>query len=203
MKIYLAIGGNQKVFDFVLKHDLGWCMAPDNARNPKGRPYFLDNGAFNAWKDGTNWEEVKFKSLINRYPDYDFFVYPDIVGGGLKSLYRSLNYVGTIPGKGYLAVQEGMLANNVMEYVDAFDGLFIGGASLSWKFSTAHMWADLAHLHGKKCHAGRVGTWEGLVHMHCCGVDSVDSSTASRHCDDHHIRKYFDFLKNQKEIGAF
>ena len=125
MKIYLAIGGNQKVFDFVLKHDLGWCMAPDNARNPKGRPYFLDNGAFKAWKDGTNWEEVKFKGLINRYPDYDFFVYPDIVGGGPKSLYKSLNYVGTIPGKGYLAVQEGMLANNVMEYVDAFDGLFI------------------------------------------------------------------------------
>ena len=198
MRIYLAIGGNQKVFDFVVKHNLGWCMTPENSRNPKGRPYFLDNGAFAAWKYQTTWEEVKFKSLVNRYPHYDFVVAPDLVGGGLRSLTRSLEYVGKIPRPLYLAVQEGMTANRVIEYIDSFDGLFIGGADLSWKFNTARMWADLAHLHGKKCHSGRVGTWEGLVHMHCCGIDSVDSSTASRNCNDHHIVKYFDFLKNQR-----
>ena len=201
MKIYLGIVGSKKVQTFAKQHGCGWCLTPDNNRPVPHGTYFLDNGAFPAWKNNTVWDEGKFKALINRYPDYDFCVAPDIVCGGMRSLQQSLNYVGEIP-RLYLAVQDGMQGEVVRNYLTGFDGLFVGG-SISWKFQTARMWADIAHLHGLKCHAGRVGTWEGFIHMHCCGVDSVDTTTASRHQDDHHIRKYFDFLKNQKEIGAF
>lgn len=196
MKIYLGIVGSSKVQAFARDHGCGWTLTPDNARDPRGLPYFLDNGAFVAWKRKTPWNERRFMSLIRRYPNYDFAVAPDIVCGGGRSLMRSLEYVGKIPAPLYLATQDGMSTNQVTEYIESFDGLFIGG-SIPWKFSTARMWADLAHLHGKKCHAGRVGTWEGFIHMHFSGVDSVDTTTASRHQDDSQIRKYLDFLKRQ------
>jgi len=196
MKIYLGVGGSKKVHDFAVSHDCGWLLTPTNARNPPSGTYALDNGAFVAWKNNEEWSEQRFMSLIKRYPDYDFVVAPDIVCGGGQSLMRSLEYVGKIPGPLYLAVQDGMMACEITKVIDRFDGLFIGG-SIPWKFNTARMWADLAHLHGKKCHAGRVGTWEGFVHMHCCGVDSVDTTTPSRHQDDSQIRKYLDFLQRQ------
>ncbi len=199
MKIYLSIGGSRTVKQFVHDLNLGWCIAPGKIMNPKDVPYFLDNGAFAAWKHKRLWDEGPFLKLVEKYPDYEFVVAPDIVCGGRQSLMRSLEYVGKIPGALYLAVQDGMQGNTVSEYIDYFDGLFIGG-SIPWKFSTARMWADIAHHHGKKCHAGRVGTWGGLIHMHFSGIDSVDSSTASRHQDDSQIRKYLDHLKNQKTI---
>ncbi|MCK9593971.1 MAG: hypothetical protein M0Q91_18375 [Methanoregula sp.] len=117
-------------------------------------------------------------------------------GGDLMT---PLEYVGRIPVPLYLAVQDGMTEMDVRPFVDTFDGLFIGG-SVSWKWNTARMWADLAHLHGKKCHAGRVGTWEGFLHMHFCGVDSVDTTTPARHQDDSHIVKYLSDLKFQSRL---
>jgi hypothetical protein len=199
MKIYLGIVGSSKVQKFAQEHKCGWCLTPDNARDPKEIQYFLDNGAFAAWKHKRLWDEGPFLKLVEKYPDYEFVVAPDIVCGGRQSLVRSLEYVGKIPGALYLAVQDGMQGNTVSEYIDYFDGLFIGG-SIPWKFSTARMWADIAHLYGKKCHAGRVGTWEGFVHMHFSGVDSVDTTTASRHQNDSHIRKYLDHLKKQTRL---
>jgi hypothetical protein len=199
MKIYLGIVGSKKVQSFAEEHNCGWCLTPDNARPVPNGTYFLDNGAFTAWKNNTAWNENKFKVLVSKYPNYDFVVAPDIVCGGNDSLTQSCKYIKKIPGPLYLAVQDGMDAKTINEFVDLFDGLFVGG-SIPWKFSTARMWADIAHLHGKKCHAGRVGTWEGFIHMHFCGVDSVDTITASRHQDDYHIRKYYEHLKNQRQL---
>ena len=206
MKIYLGVVGSSKVQAFVRGHNLGWLLTPTNSRDPKGISYALDNGAFVAWKNGEEWSEKRFFGLLKRYPNYDFVVAPDIVCGGNTSLSRSLEYVGKVPGPLYLAVQNGMLANTIhtlfLDRPDCFDGIFIGG-SIPWKWETARMWADLAHLHGKKCHAGRVGSFDGLKHMHFCGVDYVDSTTASRHQDDSQIHKYLDFLKRQQNFGNF
>jgi hypothetical protein len=202
MKIYLSIGGSKKVKAFMRELGLGWCIAPNKVMNPGKFNYILDNGAFHAWNYGEVYIDSAFKILVDKFPNYDFAVAPDIVCGGNRSLNLSLDYVDQIPGPLYLAVQDGMDASMVTKVIDQFDGLFIGG-SISWKFQTARMWSDLAHLHGKKCHAGRVNTWEGYVHMHYCGVDSVDGSYASRHHDDKHIRKYLEHLKSQSFLSDF
>jgi len=199
MKIYLSIGGGKVVWQFVRELGLGWCIAPDKVMSPKEIPYIIDNGAFHAWAHQKEWSETRFKNLVQKLQGYDFVVAPDIVCGGPKSITLSLKYVNQIPGPLYLAVQDGMMACQVTEVIDQFDGLFIGG-SISWKFQTARMWADLAHLHKKKCHAGRVNTWEGLTHMHFCGIDSVDASLASRKQTDHHIRKYLNQLQFQSRL---
>lgn len=198
MKIYLGRSGSSIVRAFAKKHNCGWCISPDNARPVPG-PYFVDNGAFKAWKDKTEWDEKQFFRTVKRYSDYDFVVDPDIVCGGWKSLERSLEYLPRLKPPVYLAVQDGMMINRVVEVLEGFDGIFVGG-SLPWKFSTARSWADTAHLHKLKCHVGRVGTWEGLIFMHHSGVDSVDTTTPCRHQDDRHIVKYYDHLKNQSNL---
>jgi hypothetical protein len=50
MKIYLGIVGSKKVQSFAEEHNCGWCLTPDNARPVPNGTYFLDNGAFTAWK---------------------------------------------------------------------------------------------------------------------------------------------------------
>jgi hypothetical protein len=199
MKIYLGIVGSRKVQEFKKKWNCGWCLTPDNNRVNEG-PYILDNGAFSAWKNGQIWNETKFKVLVNKYPDYDFVVAPDIVCGGMGSLRQSLNYVGEIPRPLYLAVQDGMQGEIIRKYLAGFDGIFVGG-SIPWKYQTARMWSDISHLHNLKCHVGRVGTYEGLIQMHFAGIDSVDTTTPSRHQDDYHIKKYYEYLKYQSDFG--
>jgi hypothetical protein len=130
MKIYLGIVGSKKVQSFAEEHNCGWCLTPDNARPVPNGTYFLDNGAFTAWKNNTAWNENKFKVLVSKYPNYDFVVAPDIVCGGNDSLTQSCKYIEKIPGPLYLAVQDGMDAKTINEYVDLFDGLFVGGQSL-------------------------------------------------------------------------
>lgn len=202
MKIYLAVGGGKRVHDFAEHRDLGWLMTPFNCRTPpRNLPYVADNGKFRVFSEGLKgnkieWKEKIFLNFLKRYPNYDFVVVPDIVcpKNPWDSLNLSLQWVERLEHPRYLAVQDGMWANQVTEYIDCFDGLFVGG-SLSWKFQTAQMWADLAHLYKKKCHAGRVGTWEGLGYMETCGVDSVDSSTASRNNKFSNLLKYFEQSK--------
>jgi len=198
MKIYLGIGGSKKVDAFRKKWGCGWLLNPDNHRKNDG-PYILDNGAYSAWKNKTQWNENKFKILIGKYPDYDFVVAPDIVCGGMDSLKQSLKYIDEIPSPLYLAVQDGMQGETIRKYLSGFNGIFIGG-SIQWKYQTSRMWADIAHLHKLKCHAGRVGTYEGLIQMHFAGVDSVDTTSPVQNQTDYNIKKYYEHLKYQREL---
>jgi hypothetical protein len=198
MKVYLAVGGNKRIHQFAQKYNCGWLMTPYNCRNPPlGLPYCNDNGKFRVYSEELKgnrieWKEQQFFKFLDRYPNYDFVVVPDVVcpEDPLDSLNLSLQYVNSIKRPRYLAVQDGMTMEMVRYHLHKFDGIFIGG-SLEWKFTNAHMWADIAKLYKIKCHAGRVGTWEGLDHMDRCGVDTVDSSTASRNNDPRCLLKYF------------
>jgi hypothetical protein len=56
MKIYLSLGNIKRMKGYIEKNNLGWCISPDYIRDPKGLPYFLDNGAFHSWKHKTKWD---------------------------------------------------------------------------------------------------------------------------------------------------
>lgn len=202
MIIYLSIVGSKKVREFQKKWGCGWCLTPDNNRENEG-PYFLDNGAFAAYKNTQQYDPERFYKLLQRFPDYDFAVVPDIVCGGLTSLKWSLSFMETslFKGPAYLAVQDGMKASDVIPFLDKFQGIFVGG-SIPWKMQTMRMWSDYAHLYKLKCHVGRIGTYEGFIQAHFAGVDSVDTTTPSRHQNDYHIRKYYEHLQFQSELGS-
>jgi len=199
MKIYLGIVGSKKVHAFAQDHHCGWVLTPDNHRNVPSGSYFLDNGAFSAWKNNKPYKIEPFLKLIEKYPDFDFLVVPDIVCGGMDSFRYSQSVVHNLPQPRYLAVQDGMRINDIFFNLENYDGIFVGG-SIDWKYRTAIHWADVAHHQGLKCHVGRVGTWEGLTIMDRWGIDSVDTTTPSRHQCDAHIVKYQDQIQHQMVI---
>lgn len=189
MKIYLGLTGKKKVHEFAKRYDLGWCQTPDNCRPAPCGTYCLDNGAFVSYKNGTPFDSDRFYKLMERYPDYDFVVVPDIVAGGMKSLEYSLSFVDSIKRPRYLAVQDGMFSQGIREHLSKFDGIFVGG-TIPWKMQTMKMWVDIAHLHGIKCHVGRIGNVQGYLICNALGVDSVDGTYPSRNGDERPLRAF-------------
>jgi len=149
--------------------------------------WFLDCGAYADFKAGrgfdlVRWERdlrwVAYRLEFGRIQAPDFVVVPDLVGGGAASLERSLELVDWIPAElptRYLVVQEGMTVRDVAAILDRFRGIFVGGASMDWKLSTAPQWIALAHSFGLRCHIGRIGTLSRLELARSWGADSVDS----------------------------
>ena len=189
MKIYLGITGKKLVHNFAEKYGCGWCLTPDNCRPVPCGTYFLDNGAFVAYKNGTRFDSDRFYKLMDRYSEYDFVVVPDIVAGGMESLEYSLSFVDSIKRPRYLAVQDGMFSQGIREHLSKFDGIFVGG-TIPWKMQTMKMWVDIAHLHRIKCHVGRVGNIQGYLICNALGVDSVDGTYPSRNGDERPLRAF-------------
>lgn len=183
MKIYLGNTGTLRHHKVMKKNNWGNLHLANAFRYPKkGISWILDNGAYSNWIhkkpfDAVAFEEslIKIEKCISRP---DFIVTPDIVAGGMQSLYFSLEWIHKIPAgiSAYLAVQDGMTVRDVLECINLFDGLFVGG-TLPWKLKTAQTWVDIAHSQNLKCHIGRVGTFRRLVWVKSIGADSIDSST--------------------------
>lgn len=157
--------------------------------------WFMDNGAFGAWRRGVrfdvpSWamsvavlENVRQLDPVNPPEELpDFVVLPDIIGGGMQSHDFSIAALhamladGISPALGFaLVVQEGMTPEN-LPWDEPWDTLFIGGAALDWKMSTAPRWLEAAREHDRWVHVGRVGTMERVLEARHIGVDSIDSS---------------------------
>lgn len=182
MKIYIGNAGKLEYLDLIRQNGYGVCLIANQWRYPKPDiSWFLDNGAFHAYNQGKPFDSDKFVGtlekleLCNSSPD--FIVVPDIVAGGLKSLEFSREWIHSIPAGHpvYLAVQDGMIFDDILHDLDLYDGVFVGG-TLDWKLSTMEEWATIAHDCGLKCHVGRIGTYRRLIMADNAGVDSVDSS---------------------------
>lgn len=191
MRIYVADwGSSQRRIDYCLENNIGLLISAARPQQPRGPDYIVDNGAFTSWIRGTEWDEGAFYTLLASLPhDPYFVVVPDIVAGGETSLYHSLNHADRIDYPRYLAVQDGMSPAMIAQFLDPFDGLFIGG-SIPWKWRTAGMWATFAHQHGMKCHIGRCGCKAGYSAAEALGADSVDGSTPMRHDKLHVIPEW-------------
>lgn len=147
----------------------------------EGFPYALDNGAWTAFQRGKSFDVPAFEKAISKLGDgADFIVLPDIVAGGLSSLALSREWLPRLRGLPLmLAVQDGMSDVDVIEFLDAGCGLFIGG-STDWKLATLPMWVREAAPYRARVHVGRVNT---VRRIHLCsfaGADSFDGSSASK-----------------------
>lgn len=147
---------------------------------PRRMPWALDNGAFGDWRAGRPFDAEQFRgalrdsALVSERPD--FVVVPDRVAAGLDSLALSLEWRDECErfGPPYLVVQDGMTERDVADVCAPFAGLFVGG-TLAWKVATGSQWVRVAHVHGKRCHIGRVGTPRRVAWAKRIGADSIDS----------------------------
>jgi hypothetical protein len=145
-------------------------------------PWGFDNGAFSAWLERRPFPAEEFEKRLmvalritgSRIPQVA--VTPDLVGGGTRSLEFSLGWLDRLPPEWpwYLAVQDGMHPEDVIEALPLFAGIFLGGTT-PFKGS-APLWAHLAHEHGKRFHYARAGTPRRIEAARYAGADSLDSS---------------------------
>lgn len=164
----------------------GWriMISAKGGLQPKGFKYAIDNGAWNAFTSGTEFDEAAFIKAYALLADgADFVVLPDIVAGGMASLEFSVRWrerLGATPCPMMLAVQDGMTVADVQHLIGPDLGIFVGGTT-EWKVATMAQWAGLARARGAKTHAGRVNTARRIKICHAAGVDSFDGSSVSRY----------------------
>jgi hypothetical protein len=144
-----------------------------------GEQWGFDNGAFGWWIKGMTFDEHLYSLRLQRALPFGrpyLAVCPDLVAKGMDSLDYSLGWMARLPKRWpwYLAVQDGMTENAVLDVLNMFDGIFLGGTD-AFK-GTAWQWSQMAHANGKRFHYGRTGTLKKLQHAYNCQADSCDSA---------------------------
>ncbi len=159
---------------------IGECTQPTEWP-PRRTPWFLDNGAFRAWKHQRPFPEERFTRCLTALVDGsgslpEFVIAPDIVGGGLDSLRLSMRWLSAlIPvAPVYVAVQDGMPITILDTFPREVEGVFVGG-TLPWKLATGEHWVRAAHQSERRCHIGRVGTARRVRWAKRIQADSIDS----------------------------
>lgn len=155
---------------------LGHLFSPGAQRGPfPYMPYGLDNAAFEAYKNGTEWDEAAWRALlewarISGQPPLWVLV-PDVVGDRLRTLRKWEMFHDVARRYGWplaFAVQDGMEPSDVPAGADV---VFVGG-STDWKWSTYRDWCAAF----PRVHIGRVNTYGQLVKCLDAGAESVDGT---------------------------
>jgi hypothetical protein len=182
MRPRVYIGDTRKQSFLLELERLGWGVVVIDrmSKSLYERPFFLDNGAYIAWKNDTPWDSDKFMKMVDKIHDSevtpDFVVLPDRVGAGSLSLDLSLSWIDKLPADWpkALASQDGMThqeLESAMEYVDVW---FLGGTNAHKLHASDY--CEQAHRLGKRFHFARCSTLERLDWAMHIGVDSLDSS---------------------------
>lgn len=156
----------------------GWASSQD----PPMR-YAIDNGAWGAFVNGTEWDAREFVDLMESHgAGSDFVVVPDIVEGGSASLELSARWIPTVLSRAKLAlvpVQDGMDPKVVRGLLGPRVGVFVGG-STEFKEGTLRHWAEMAREASSWCHVGRVNSVRRINLCTTAGVDSIDGTSVCR-----------------------
>ena len=149
----------------------------------EGFAYALDNGAWSAYTQGRPFDDLAFVTALRKMgPGADWTVLPDIVMGGPASLAKSLGWMQRVldqTPRALLAVQDGMVPEDVRAFLGARVGIFVGG-STAWKESTIGVWSALGREVGCWVHVGRVNTARRIAICTAEGATSFDGTSASR-----------------------
>lgn len=159
-----------------------------------------DNGAFEDHKAERPFDEDAFLADMRTIRDSTdkpaFYVIPDVVGDGERSLVTSMAWIRRLKAEGlynvapaYFAVQDGQCVNDLP--LSAVDGIFLGG-SLDWKVRNAATWARSAKWLGKPIHYARCGTRKRIMQAQALGFASIDSSLPL--WSDENMRIFLDAL---------
>lgn len=143
----------------------------------------LDNGAWTACQRGTPWDETAFRSLVQKYGERaEWIVVPDVVADAQATLAKASFWLPELDGIGkrrLLAVQDGMLEEDVRPLIGPDVGIFLGG-STQFKWATVDRWGQLAKSKGAYYHVGRVNSKRAVLRCQLAGADSFDGTSASR-----------------------
>ena len=155
---------------------IGNLYGPGDQKGPfEFMPYSLDNRAFAAWKNKTEWDPDAWVKLLawarlSGLPPRWVLV-PDVVADRIGTLERWKQYAPIAREYGWplaFAVQDGMDITDVPIEAEV---VFVGG-STEWKWATAEKWCRSF----PRVHIGRVNSYQRLVQCETWGVESIDGT---------------------------
>lgn len=155
--------------------EIGWIQGPSSFKKPRWyMPYAVDNDAFSAWENGTEWSESKWLNMLDEVKlggiDPLWALVPDVVGDREKTIERWHKYKHEIVDRGIktaFAAQDGMSISDIPEC----DVVFVGGTT-KWKWEYAPSFC----LAFNRVHIGRVNTLSKLWECKDMGAESVDGT---------------------------
>jgi hypothetical protein len=185
MRSYASRTGTKQNLEALRRHGWRLLVSASGVWRCEGFAYGIDNGAWTAYQQGIEWDPRPFEELIELAGDEaDFIVAPDIVGGGLESLERSLEWVQRLREypQVLIPVQDGMTPDDVRPHVGRWVGIFIGGTT-EWKWQTLAQWGALARETKVDCylHVGRVNGQDKIERCAMAGAHSFDGTNPSRY----------------------
>lgn len=138
-------------------------------------PFVLDNDAFKAWRDGTEWNIQEWRKMISwiRMTGQKplWAAVPDVVTNREATMANWIIYHDEIKCLGWPAafcVQDGMTPDDVPEDADV---VFVGGSD-GWKFPNLKMWTS----NFPRVHCARVNAPEMIESCERLGCESVDGT---------------------------
>lgn len=138
-------------------------------------PYVLDNDAFSAWTNGTEWNHAAWTAMLQRAMLHkhkpSWVLVPDVVtdkAATLANWEKHAPEAATYRWPLAFAAQDGMTPDDVPS--DAAI-VFIGG-STEWKWRSLPTWC----ANFRRVHVGRVNNIEKVYHCEDMGVESVDGT---------------------------
>ena len=184
MLAYAARTGTRRNLEALRLAEWRLILSPIGVLRTEGFPYALDNGAWHAYQTGHSFDEHAFTVALKRFgADADWTVIPDIVAGGHASMELSLQWmrrVLDVSPHALLAVQDGLVPDDVWPFLSERVGIFVGG-STAWKEATMTQWGVVGRQAGCWTHVGRVNTARRIRLCGYAGVTSFDGSSASRY----------------------
>lgn len=202
MKIYTGIAFGKKL-EKIQELNLGLMLSSVydlTIIKPEFKHYScaLDNGAFSDYVKNKNFpfDEHRFLQTLSKCIqlniNLDFIVCPDIVEGGIRSLYFSMKWAERLQSHNLaLALQDGISPTDLINEgaLSYFKVLFIGGSTL-WKRAAIDEFTDFAHENNKLIHVGRIGKKSSLEFCRERKVDSVDSTSFARNSSWHILKEF-------------
>jgi hypothetical protein len=167
--------------------EAGWGLLVSRAgvwRTEGFDDYVLDNGAWSDFQAGRPFDGDAFERLIEQLgARARWIVLPDIVAGGSASLALSIRWLNrclSVCPLVLIAVQDGMVENDLAPLVGPSVGVFLGG-STEWKLATMAAWGRFCAAYAVHYHVARVNTGRRMAMAVAAGADSVDGTSATRY----------------------
>lgn len=164
------------------KHGIGrmWIARGRNIYTYPGEVWGFDNGAYRDWQAGVQFNADEYlrsleKAMSHGHPP-TLAVLPDIPAQGERSLAFSVEWLDRLGDvlPWYLAVQDGLMPDDVEPVKHRIRGVFLGGSG-AYK-ATARMWCAWAHGNDLCFHYGRCSTLDRVAQAQAMGADSADSA---------------------------
>ena len=180
---YASRTGTKQNLDAMRK--AGWRLLVSAAGvvRTEGFRYALDNGAWSSFTQGRPFDELAFGRALDKVGESaDWVVIPDCVQGGLASLEFSLKWMDRLKGfpeRLLIAVQDGMVIDDVRPYLSPSVGIFLGG-STAWKLETMEAWGVLARRRNCYYHVGRVNSARRIAKCAGASAHSFDGTSVTR-----------------------